>query len=629
MKNIIKKSVALLIVMICLVFCFVACDKESNQSSAFLVKDGKTDYKIAVSDNAGAKTLFAVEELNFFLNASTSVNLEVVNADKLEHDKDLKVICLGVNELSRSANVNLTNIPINGFEITTVDNSIYVIGADDAGTLYGVYGLLTQLIDYEVYAHDEVVFNKSDDLALPNLSIKDNPAFEQRMSTCAYVDNSNIYRSRLHQVPFESSEVWLGTHTHNFFSDYVSKDKNEDPLAESQWFSYSTNPALSGASLCLYAQGDEESAERLKQRIVDRMIGKIQTNPIGTEIALAQPDENIWCECESCKADLEKYGTNSATVIKFLNEVSERVVEWMEENMPDRADKIHFTMLGYHKLEEPPVKQNADGSYSPLSEEIRLNKHCGVFLAPLYGDFTNEVENSSVGELVKKWNSVSDMVYMWVYQTNFKHHLYPYNSIVNMQVNYQFYIENGVKFIFDHGQTRPTRQTAFHDFKAWLNAKLQWDPYQDVAQLTTDYFDNMYKTASDAMYKLYMDITNYLTYLENEMALGGSIYQSVHDIKYWPKGVADSFMQSINEAYKAIEFYKETNPELYKKLEERITRESIFPRYVLLDLHSGYYGAEEIKTLRQEFMNDCLRLSIDLVSEWVSIYEGVFKGWGL
>ena len=47
-----------------------------------------------------------------------------------------------------------------GYIIKTVGENIFVIGADSYGVLYGVYGLLNILVDYEVYRYDEITITK-------------------------------------------------------------------------------------------------------------------------------------------------------------------------------------------------------------------------------------------------------------------------------------------------------------------------------------------------------------------------------------------------------------------------------------------------------------------------------------
>ncbi len=626
MKKVLKHIAFSLLTVMSVSTCLTACNQPSSEqdNSVYLFKNATTDYKIVVDSQADDYTLFAIEELQTFLQESSGAKIAVESADNMVHDKNLKVISVGKNDLSESTDLNFS-IELQHYEITTLDNSIYIIGGDERGNLFGTYEFLKQLIGFEVYADDEVVYTSASTLKLPDYDLAGGPDFMFRAASIKYITTNTVYAKRLRQTHLNSSEIWLTGNSHNY-SEYISAG---EPGVEDAWFSYSENAALNKKSLCLHAQGDPESEERMKQYVADVMINKLIINPLGTEINFSQPDWNDWCKCESCLADLEKYGTNSATVIMFVNDVSDRVIAWLNENQPERADKIHFVFLGYHKTQEPPVKMNEDGTYSPLFEEIKLNKQVGVFLAPVFESYNKEVENSTVGMLVKKWSAISERVYMWVYTTNFSHHLYPYNSTGFIQDNEQFYLENNVKYILNHSQSRPTRSTGFHEFKGWLDAHLQWDTQSDVAQLTKDYFNVMFKKAAAPMYEFYITSSTYMTYLENEMLLGGGLYQDVHQTKYWPKGVADSFMRYIEQAYEEIEFYKDSDPELYAKIEARITRESIFPRYILLDLYSGYYSAEELKAERQKLMDDCLRLEVDLVSEWVSIYDGVFKNWGL
>lgn len=625
MRRIIKViaiGISLMLAMVSAISC--SCDSDKDSLDKYLFNKSQTDYRIVIDSTASGNTLFAAEELRTFLQEATLGKIPVENADSLVHNQNLKVISIGKNDLSESAALNF-DVEVQNYEINTVDNCIYIVGGDDNGNLYGVYELLERLIDFQVYAVDEIYYESKTTIKLPDLSVKGGPDISIRLSGFKYIEANPVFAKRLRQNQLRGSEFWLTGSSHNY-GEYISKD---DGYSEDKWFSYSTTAADNETSLCLTARGDEESLIRMKQRVADVMIDRLKTNSQAILLNFSQPDKNIWCQCDTCKASNERYGTDSAVVIKFMNDVSDIVLEWLRENDPRRADKVYFVFLGYHKTQEPPVVTNTDATYTPISDDIKLHKQVGVYLAPVFSNYNTLVEDKAVGTLIKKWSVVSENIFLWLYQTNFSYHLYPYNSIGYMQENYQFYEEYSTKFVYNSGQYRARRSTAFHEFKGWLDSKLQWDNDCDVAQLTKDYFSNVFKTAYEPMYEFYMTLSNYMMYLENDMGLGGSIYQNIHDSKYWPLGVMNTFMSYINKAYELIDFYKETDPELYGKLEERITRESIFPRYVLLTLYAGTYSTDKLQSLREEFMDDCFRVGIVLVKEWVSMYEGVFKDWGL
>ena len=52
-----------------------------DDTNEYLVKNGKSDYKIAVSSEASKTEKYAAEELQYFIEKSTAVKLPIVNDD--------------------------------------------------------------------------------------------------------------------------------------------------------------------------------------------------------------------------------------------------------------------------------------------------------------------------------------------------------------------------------------------------------------------------------------------------------------------------------------------------------------------------------------------------------------------
>ena len=61
----------------------------------------------------------------------------------------------------------------------------------------------------------------------------------------------------------------------------------------------------------------------------------------------------------------------------------------------------------------------------------------------------------------------------------------------------------------------------------------------------------------------------------------------------------------IDEAYESISHLEVSDPGLYKLLKDRITLESISPRYMIIELYSVYYSAEEYQEMLQSLKSRC------------------------
>ena len=110
--------------------------------------------------------------------------------------------------------------------------------------------------------------------------------------------------------------------------------------------------------------------------------------------------------------------------------------------------------------------------------------------------------------------------------------------------------------------------------------------------------------------------------------ISGTIYEQIAVSKYWPRNLLTHWLDLIDEAYEAIEPLKYTDNAKYQVIAKHIKIESIFPRYALLTLHSGYYSQESLKAERIAFRDDCRELSIQYTAQNVGL-DILYATWGI
>ena len=133
------------------------------------------------------------------------------------------------------------------------------------------------------------------------------------------------------------------------------------------------------------------------------------------------------------------------------------------------------------------------------------------------------------------------------------------------------------------------------------------------------------------MKRFYDEMITHLRWLEVEYPgelTGVTVFQSMHQAKYWPKGTIEQWMGYVEQAYKAIEPLKLTDAKLYKVYYDHINLESIFPRLVMCTLLSGNYAEDELSAMRTSFMADCNVLRVTHLEENGEM-SGLFDSWGL
>ena len=160
-----------------------------------------------------------------------------------------------------------------------------------------------------------------------------------------------------------------------------------------------------------------------------------------------------------------------------------------------------------------------------------------------------------------------------------------------------------------------------------MGAKLAWNTSLDYDRLLDEYFTGYFGAAAEPMRALYEQITYRMEQLSDGTMEGG-IYYNVNQPKFYTKAILDGWLELIDRAYEAAELCKESDPQRYRRVVDRICLESLSVRYMRLELYSGKFGTGQLAEERISFRNDCLKLGVDMYAEAVSL-SGIFETWGL
>ena len=120
----------------------------------YLVKDGKSDYKIVVSADA-------------------------TTDGEVSHGDNGKYISVGENKLlsaEKDIKIDYEELGENGVTVNTKGNCVYVAGATENGTLFAVYRFLHYQVGYNAYAYDCVEVDYFRSVKLKNITYKHVPS---------------------------------------------------------------------------------------------------------------------------------------------------------------------------------------------------------------------------------------------------------------------------------------------------------------------------------------------------------------------------------------------------------------------------------------------------------------------
>lgn len=644
-----KKAIAMLLVASVLSGCLYGCsNNQTGKNQSFhktekkniknaiaeteidFIKDGKSDYIIVIPNGATENETFAANELQYFIQGATGAKLPVIS------EKDAtnagKYFYVGATKAAEKAEVTPTydEVKYNGFVIRQIDNSVYLRGYSDVGTRNSIYEFLTYAFDYECYAADEIRMNETKDAKMLAYDLLVNPSIDWREGNYGeVVYNRTIgYRMRFNNT----EEIFVTGHlTHNSMTiidpkvyDWKS-DKYRSWFSDKTWNGFLSDAEEMPMQLCY-------SSEEMRKEYSKNLIELIKDSN-APNMLMGMEDNVEWCACEKCTASKEIYGTDSAVVIKFVNKVQKDVDEWFAKNRPGE-EPTHLVAFAYYSTVNPPATYDeATQKYVPFDDSVILNEHSGIMFAPITAEYDTPFIESKVEDVsgpngqVMGWSSITKNLYAWTYSLLPLSGLLFFDTVESMQQNYSFLADNGCQMLLDQADMyQENVNSGFSRAKAYIMSKLAWDTTLNMGELLDDFFVNYFDQASETMQNLFNQEREWITYFYKNTDASGRISDDLIQDKYWTYNQLENYLDMIDKAYKDIEPIRETNPERYSTLYDRILLESIQFRYLILSIYPTEYTEDVLIEKRKEFKYDFERLRLtsfgenrdinDLWSEW-------------
>jgi len=220
---------------------------------------------------------------------------------------------------------------------------------------------------------------------------------------------------------------------------------------------------------------------------VERVREWIREAPEASIVSVSQNDWYGACECPNCKAIDEREGSHAGTMLALANYVTEKI--------GPEFPNVAIDTLAYQ------YTRHAPRTIRPLPNVIvRL---CSIecdFGAPL-----EEKSNQAFADDLRAWGKLSHRLYIWDYTTNFAHYPLPHPNWFSLGPNVRFFHQNGAKGLFEQGAYQ-SNGGEMSELRAWVLARLLWDPYQDDRKLIDEFLNGYYGAASGRPIRQYMDL---------------------------------------------------------------------------------------------------------------------------
>lgn len=439
-----------------------------------LADNGKTDYVISVAPDAPAVEKNAAQELASYLKKISGASFPIVKSTVAARRRQIAVgpdAAIAAGALKRPP----AGLGDEGFLVRTVSKHLILTGGKRAtrGTLYAVYSFIEEQLGCRWWTPKVESIPRMKTVEIPVLKKRFVPTLEYRE---ALYRNTHEHKWAAHNrtnANEELTEKWGGHHVYkgfcHTFYELVPPEKHfqEHP----DWYSEINGKRThEAAQLCL-------TNPELIAFVIKRVKEWLRETPEATILSLSPNDTGNYCRCRQCRALDRKEGTPAGSLIHFVNAVAEAI----EKEFPHVA----VDTLAYSYSRKPPKQMRPRPNVI-----VRLCSYECDFLHP----FTH-VNNRAFRKDIEKWAKICNRLYIWDYVTNFENFVQPHPNWYVLGENIRFFIEHNVKGIFDEGNYLSTGGE-MSELRAWVLAKLMWDPSRNTGELIREFLCGYYGRAA-------------------------------------------------------------------------------------------------------------------------------------
>ncbi len=436
-----------------------------------IARNGDAAAVIVVHPDEAPPVKHAAAELQHFLH-------EITGADIVIQDQFRRGVSnLAVGPMAAKLldpDFSTDDLGTDGLIVQSKAANLILAGDHPRGTLYAVYTLLEDVIGCRWWSSTVSTIPKKPTLTFDNLNIRCTPPLEYREVywTDAFdgdwsvrnrcnghghrLDEKrgrrNIYEGFVHTFfPLIPPAKYFQTHP-EWFSEINGKRRHEH------------------AQLCL-------TNEEMRAELIKNLKVRLRNNPAATIASVSQNDWYGFCTCPECAAVDAEEGSHAGTLLRFVNAVAAEI----EPEFPHVA----VSTLAYQYTRKPP-------------KFVRPRQNVIVRLCSIECSFSKPLadeRNKSFRDDIIGWSKISNRLYIWDYTTNFQHYFRPHPNLRVLGPNVRFFADHGVKGIFEQG-AYTSLGAEMAELRAWVLAKLLWNPKADDEALIREFLDGYYGPAA-------------------------------------------------------------------------------------------------------------------------------------
>lgn len=636
-----KKFVVLIAVFLIISFtggCMQNTNTENKETEVvidFVVKEGDSKYSIVYSaQDATGSGYFAASEMQNFIEQATGVVLPIyTDADVKELTPESKVLSIGNTVLAEQAGlqVETEGVKDGSFSLITQGKSLFILGVNNRGNIWGVYEFLERYIGVRFLSDDYIYVPKLSEIKLVELDDFETPDFEMRnvLTGKNWMVNP-LYNLRMRMVhdfismpeEYGGNSGWFTEipTSHNALL-YVPTDRylKEHP----EMYAIKDGQVL---DIC-YTNGItedgklDETAEvsAIKAAIESLKEFVLRTDEDTIYFMFGQQDHvNACCTCSRCVADSAKY-KRSGVLMRFANILATEIQKWADETLNGR--EIRVVTFAYQYADTAPVKEDGAGGYIPIDNTVVAAPNLYIRLAPIYQNnyypLNDEVNQTpKYYNMMQQWQKIGNKFMIWSYHTEFFNGYFLYfPNMHTWKENFSLFKQMGVTyFMMQHSYTEKNNWQAI--MQTYVASKLMWDSSLNVSDLVNEFIDLYYGETGGRYVREFMQLfEDHFMYLFSTHKFEYTCYEEqLYRPEYQPLAFLQNGLNILDNGAAAVEQSDDPEKEAYL---QHLKQVMLTPLYSMLYNANYYFGtnASELNAVADRFFGLCEEFDVRYYQE--------------
>jgi len=546
-----------------------------------LFENGKTTYRIVVSENPSGTEKYAAEQLVLYLKEISTADFPVVTDKEPPQNNEIVV---GYNARADFLPDNFSKYPDGdeSFTVYSQNGRIFIWGGKNRGTMYGAFSFLEQELGCRWYSSKVKLIPKRNSYHFTHINDTQSPKIQFRT-----VDYFDSYDARFSVPQKLNSQRFIRSQQPGGFERYWFEHSFDTfvPVAEffdthPEYFSFRDGERVKKRTqLCL-------TNPEVRKILTERLKKFIRENPQYRVYNVAQNDNKNPCLCDACQAMVEKYQAESGLMLWFVNQVAEEI----EKEFPDE----YIGTFAYQYTRKPPVG-------------IKPRDNVMVVLCSIECDFSHPFShphNQKFVEDIENWSNITNNIFIWDYVVNYRHYLLPHPNFSVLAENIRFLKSYDVLGILEQANYQCDGGEFAH-LRAYVLAKLLWNPDQKVRPLIEDFMNGYYGKSAPYILQ-YFDLVQGLVTQDSYITYATRLNNPIFTPEFLPK--ANKFFE---QALAAAE-----NEKVLKRVE--LAQLSVLYMNLATDYHNSIKRGE-----LEDFKKITERENIVYTSEGMKAEEAI------